>query len=158
MAGGGERRMDAVLARNGYLGAAAGVAQLRARAGQCPPLQWDPRLAASAAATGRRWPHGPHAAFTARQPSGPTRKSLDGQPRRFFAEQMVGAWIAERRDFRPGVFPNVSRTGNWSESPTTPADLEGHDAGRLRGPSDLAVGLSDLPLLPAGQYRRPYLP
>ena len=28
-------------------------------------------------------------------------------------EQMVGAWIAERAYYQPGVFPNVSRTGNW---------------------------------------------
>jgi hypothetical protein len=26
---------------------------------------------------------------------------------------MVGGWIAERAMFQPGVFPNVSRTGNW---------------------------------------------
>ncbi len=33
---------------------------------------------------------------------------------RFFTpENMVGDWIAERRDYRPGVFPNVSRTGDW---------------------------------------------
>ncbi|MND01029.1 Cysteine-rich secretory protein family protein [compost metagenome] len=26
---------------------------------------------------------------------------------------MVGSWIDERRYFRPGIFPNVSSTGNW---------------------------------------------
>ena len=31
----------------------------------------------------------------------------------FTPEDMVGDWIAERRDYRPGVFPNVSRTGDW---------------------------------------------
>jgi hypothetical protein len=30
-------------------------------------------------------------------------------------ELMVGSWIAERRDFHPGVFPAVSRTGSWSD-------------------------------------------
>ncbi|QJQ32558.1 hypothetical protein GV829_08930 [Sphingomonas lacunae] len=29
-------------------------------------------------------------------------------------EDMVGAWAEERQDFRPGRFPDVSRTGNWS--------------------------------------------
>lgn len=26
---------------------------------------------------------------------------------------MVGAWASEKRMFAPGVFPAVSRTGNW---------------------------------------------
>jgi hypothetical protein len=28
---------------------------------------------------------------------------------------MVGTWIDEKRVFQPGVFPNVSRTGNWED-------------------------------------------
>ena len=39
---------------------------------------------------------------------------------------MVGAWIDEHRAFRPGVFPNVSRTGNW-------ADVSHYTQGILRG-------------------------
>ncbi len=31
----------------------------------------------------------------------------------FTPEDMVGDWIVERRRYRPGVFPNVSRTGDW---------------------------------------------
>ena len=31
----------------------------------------------------------------------------------FQPEDMVGDWIAERRLYRSGVFPNVSRTGDW---------------------------------------------
>lgn len=31
----------------------------------------------------------------------------------FTPEDMVDGWIEERRDYRPGVFPNVSRTGDW---------------------------------------------
>lgn len=31
----------------------------------------------------------------------------------FQPEDMVGDWIVERRLYRPGVFPNVSRTGDW---------------------------------------------
>ncbi len=30
-------------------------------------------------------------------------------------ETMVGGWIAEKADFKPGVFPNVSRTGDWDD-------------------------------------------
>ncbi|HWH22955.1 MAG TPA: CAP domain-containing protein, partial [Allosphingosinicella sp.] len=28
-------------------------------------------------------------------------------------EAMVGDWASEKRWFRPGIFPNVSTTGNW---------------------------------------------
>lgn len=31
----------------------------------------------------------------------------------FTPEDMVGDWVAERRVYRFGVFPNVSRTGDW---------------------------------------------
>ena len=31
----------------------------------------------------------------------------------FTPEDMVADWIKERRDYRPGLFPNVSRTGDW---------------------------------------------
>ncbi|MBU6207745.1 MAG: SCP-like extracellular [Alphaproteobacteria bacterium] len=30
-------------------------------------------------------------------------------------EEMVGSWIDERKDYRPGVFPYVSRTGDWED-------------------------------------------
>ena len=33
--------------------------------------------------------------------------------RDFTPEDMVGDWIAKKAQYRPGVFPNVSRTGNW---------------------------------------------
>jgi uncharacterized protein YkwD len=30
-------------------------------------------------------------------------------------EEMIGEWIAEKANYRHGVFPNVSRTGKWSD-------------------------------------------
>ncbi|MEO7787215.1 MAG: CAP domain-containing protein [Sphingomicrobium sp.] len=33
----------------------------------------------------------------------------------FSYEVMLGVMIDERRDFRPGVFPQVSRTGSWHD-------------------------------------------
>ncbi|WP_309627209.1 CAP domain-containing protein [Brevundimonas sp.] len=33
--------------------------------------------------------------------------------RAFTPEDMVGDWVKERASYRPGVFPNVSRTGDW---------------------------------------------
>ena len=79
-----------------------------------PPLQWDPQLAAAAAS------YGPTLARLGRLQHSP-RSSRPGQRENlwmgtrgaFSPEQMVGSWINERRMFRPGVFPNVSRTGNW---------------------------------------------
>jgi hypothetical protein len=31
----------------------------------------------------------------------------------FSVHTMVGAWSSEKRMFFPGIFPNVSSTGNW---------------------------------------------
>jgi hypothetical protein len=33
----------------------------------------------------------------------------------FSLEHMMANWASEKRMFRPGVFPNVSITGNWSD-------------------------------------------
>ena len=35
--------------------------------------------------------------------------------RTFTPEDMVGDWIDEKANFRAGVFPNVSRTPNWTD-------------------------------------------
>ena len=80
------------------------------------PLQWDSGLAAAAAS------YGPQLARLGRLEHSP-RDSRPGQRENlwmgthgaFSPEQMVGSWIAERALFQPGVFPNVSRTGNWSD-------------------------------------------
>ena len=80
------------------------------------PLQWDPGLAAAAAS------YGPQLARMGRLEHSP-RATRPGQRENlwmgtrgaFSPEQMVGSWIAERAYFRPGVFPNVSRTGDWED-------------------------------------------
>jgi hypothetical protein len=33
----------------------------------------------------------------------------------FNAEDMIGGFVEEVRHFKPGTFPNVSRTGNWED-------------------------------------------
>ncbi len=81
-----------------------------------PPLMWDPQLAAAAAS------YGPTLARIGRLQHSP-RSSRPGQRENlwmgtrgaFSPEQMVGSWIDERRAFRAGVFPAVSRTGNWQD-------------------------------------------
>lgn len=85
----------------------------RARVG-VPPLRWDPQLAAAAAS------YGPALARLGRLEHSP-RASRPGQRENLWMgtrgayspEQMVGSWASERAWFRPGIFPNVSSTGNW---------------------------------------------
>jgi hypothetical protein len=79
-----------------------------------PPMRWDPVLAAAAAA------YGPQIAAIGRLEHSP-RASRPGQrenlwmgPRgRYSPEQMVDSWAEEKAQFRRGIFPNVSTTGNW---------------------------------------------
>lgn len=87
----------------------------RARLG-IAPLQWDPSLAAAAASYGptlARLGRLQHSARAWRQ--GQHENLWMGTRGAFSPEQMVGGWIAERAYYRPGVFPYVSRTGNWAD-------------------------------------------
>jgi hypothetical protein len=87
----------------------------RAAAG-VPPLVWDYTLAASAdsyarrlAASGR-WDHSPSS-----ERPGQGENLWMGTRGAFAVDQMVGSWAAEGRWFGRGVFPHVSRTGNWHD-------------------------------------------
>jgi hypothetical protein len=78
------------------------------------PLAWNDQLAADArgwaktlAATGR-FEHSPDAPDN--EPEG--ENLWAGTPRAFSPEAMVHLWAAEKRDYRPGVFPNNSRSGD----------------------------------------------
>ena len=87
--------------------------QERARVG-VPPLQWDHALAQSARAYGPALAALPRLQHSPRQLRPGQRENLWKGTRGYFSpEQMVGTWIAERRYFRPGIFPNVTTTANW---------------------------------------------
>lgn len=83
---------------------------------QAQPLQWDPQLAAAAASYGPylerlgRLQHSPRA-----MRPGQRENLWMGTRGAYSPEQMIGSWLAEKSAFRPGVFPNVSRTGNWED-------------------------------------------
>ncbi len=83
---------------------------------QLPPLRWDPALAASAASYGPTLAamgglrHSPRAGRT-----GQSENLWMGTRAAYTPEKMVGHWIDERREFRPGVFPFVTSTGNWAD-------------------------------------------
>jgi uncharacterized protein YkwD len=86
---------------------------IRARAG-VPPLVWDDALATGAAA----WAQ--HMALTGvfEHSDRHARRGIGenmwyGSRGYYSPEAMTGLWAAEGRNFVPGVFPNVSRTGNW---------------------------------------------
>lgn len=81
-----------------------------------PPLQWDPRLAASAAS------YGPTLASIGRLVHSP-RDARPGQRENLAMawtetaspDQLVGLWVDEKRLFHPGAFPNVTRSRNWAD-------------------------------------------
>lgn len=81
-----------------------------------PPLAWDPMLAASAASYGPtlaslgRLAHSPRASRP-----GQRENLAMGTAEHYGPDALVGMWIEEKRYFRPGMFPNVSRTGQWGD-------------------------------------------
>ncbi|MDQ7812533.1 CAP domain-containing protein, partial [Brevundimonas sp.] len=86
----------------------------RARVG-VPPLRWADNLEAEAGVWAReligsnRFTHDPTL-------HGHGENLWTGWGGRVWTpEAMVGEWIAEKADYRHDVFPNVSRTGNWSD-------------------------------------------
>ena len=80
------------------------------------PMEWDPRLAASAASYGpvlaslRRLVHSP------RESRPGQRENLAMATHGSLApEQLVGLWTREKQLLQPGLFPAVSRTGQWED-------------------------------------------
>ena len=79
-----------------------------------PPLQWNEQLASDA----RAWAN--ELASTGRFEHSPDepRKAPEGEnlwagtPRAYSPEAMVGLWSAEKKDYRAGIFPNNSRSGD----------------------------------------------
>ncbi|MEB3323986.1 MAG: CAP domain-containing protein [Cyanobacteriota bacterium] len=72
------------------------------------PLRWDPALAATALECAK--------ALAASRQFRHCRSGENlwmGTAGRFTPAQMVQPWAAERRDFQPGTFPAVSRSGTW---------------------------------------------
>jgi Cysteine-rich secretory protein family len=80
------------------------------------PLVWNDALAASALTYARvlakesRFGHDPQKGAKVRQ----GENLWMGTRGAFDYATMAANWIDERKDFKPGRFPDVSRTGNWS--------------------------------------------
>ena len=81
-----------------------------------PPLIWDPVLAAGAQSHARTLAslgtlrHSPR-----QQRPGQGENLWIGTRGAYPLPSMVGTWASERRLFRPGRFPAISRTGKWAE-------------------------------------------
>ena len=81
-----------------------------------PPLQWDPTPSVAGASYGPALSRAGRLVHSPRAGRENQRENLwMGQQGRFGPEQMVAVWTDEKRLFRPGQFPNVSRTGNWAD-------------------------------------------
>jgi hypothetical protein len=87
----------------------------RAQVGAAP-LTWDPALSNAAAAYARQLAYTRVFAHSNRKARPGTGENLwMGSRGAFSVETMVGGWTSERRMFAPGIFPAVSRTGNWAD-------------------------------------------
>lgn len=81
-----------------------------------PPLAWDPALAAAATAYAAqlarigRLQHAPRSARL-----GQGENLWIGTRGAYPVEAMAGAWVSEKRHFKPGRFPANSRTGHWAD-------------------------------------------
>ena len=81
-----------------------------------PPLVWDDDLGNGAAAYAQQMAFTgifQHSDRKARHGIG--ENLWYGTHGAYSVESMVGGWASEKHDFVPGIFPTVSRTGNWMD-------------------------------------------
>jgi hypothetical protein len=87
----------------------------RSRAG-VPPLVWDNALGTAAAAYAQQMAMTGQFAHSDRSQRRGTGENLwMGTHGGFSIEAMVEGWASEKRFFTPGIFPNVSRSGDWED-------------------------------------------
>ena len=83
---------------------------------RAPPLAWDEGLAAAAARYGPalarlgKLEHAPPA-----ERPGQGENLWMGTRNAYPLDRMFGAWAAEKKIFRPGIFPAVSTTPRWQD-------------------------------------------
>lgn len=87
----------------------------RARAG-VSPLIWDSALGAAAATYAQQLARTSRFAHSDRRARPGVGENLWMGSRGIYSiETMIEGWSSEKRWFHAGVFPNVSRTGNWAD-------------------------------------------
>lgn len=94
---------ERVLAAHNRERTAAGVA----------PMMWNDALAADARAWANRLAQSGRFEHSPNDPAAPPQGEnlWGGTPGYFLPEDMVGLWIAEKRNYQPGAFPRNSTTG-----------------------------------------------
>jgi len=81
-----------------------------------PPLEWDNGLGSAAAAYAQQMAMSGRFQHSNRKARPGTGENLwMGSHGAFSVEAMVGGWSSEKRWFAPGIFPAVSRTGDWAD-------------------------------------------
>lgn len=81
-----------------------------------PRLVWSEQLAQDAQRWATRLAHDDRMYHSdSKSRPGEGENLWSGTASYYSPEDMVGAFIAERRHFKAGVFPNVSMTGKWTD-------------------------------------------
>jgi hypothetical protein len=81
-----------------------------------PPLIWDPALAAAARGYGpalSKLGKLAHSDYSTRRGQG--ENLFMGTRGAYTLDEMTADWVAEKRLFRPGIFPNVSSSGHGGD-------------------------------------------
>ncbi|QIQ86104.1 CAP domain-containing protein [Erythrobacter sp.] len=81
-----------------------------------PPLRWNAALAAEARGWAERLARENVLRHSPRETRNGTGENLwMGSAGYYSPARMIAAFTEEKRYFRPGTFPHVSRTGNWAD-------------------------------------------
>ena len=81
-----------------------------------PPLAWSSKLAQDAKRWADRLARSDRLEHSSQAERGGAGENLwMGYAGYYSAGDMIGGFIDERRHFKPGTFPNISRTGNWRD-------------------------------------------
>lgn len=77
------------------------------------PLVWDSGLVQSASRYAGQLGQTGTLVHASREGRGIERENLSQGLPGWSTQQLMGSWLKEKQNFVPGVFPNVSRTGDW---------------------------------------------
>ena len=78
-----------------------------------PPLVWDPALVQSSAGVAQQRVRTGTLEHSSREGRGTVRENISQGLPWWSTRQLMANWEKEKKNFVPGIFPNVSRTHNW---------------------------------------------
>lgn len=80
-----------------------------------PPLRWNPALEASATAYAQQLARTGQRVHAPREGRETVRENLNQGMLGWDTNQMMRNWLDEKSNFIPGVYPNVTTTGDWTK-------------------------------------------